>query len=216
MDINYVNEYYALRQQVESLPEQPSDSCSALEYDEVLRRAWALEEEVVAVWKPHVCHTAVQILLHIRDKDEVQTTPSNFFAQLAETKDSRLQRVADALGIELAQLGKIADAVLARHDGAYLESLELLKSHLHLLRGTASAMEEVCPEECLIVEASKVFQLAFPEHFTEVSKAASYFTVKAQWVVSWEAPCACVYCGTQGGSTGRSSLQGWYRQKVGT
>lgn len=173
MDMNFVREYFAVRQQLDSLPEQPSDSCSALEYCEVIRRAEALEEQLVAVWKPYVCHTAVQLLLHIRDKDEVQTTPSNFFAQLAEKKDSRLQQVADALRIELAQLGRIADAVLARREGAYLESLVLLNSHLHLLRGITTAMEEVCPEKCLIVKASKVFQLAFPEHFTEADNNTS-------------------------------------------
>ncbi len=183
LDINHIYEYRAVMQRVKALEEQPSHSPSARA---VMQQAKAMVAQVVALWKPRVCHTAVQILLHIRDKDDVQTTPSNYFAQLAEAKDSRLQRVAGSLGMELAQLGKDADAVLARNKGAYLESFKFLKCNIYLLRGSiTTAMKRACPEECRIVEAFEAFQLAFPERFTEVSKTVSCPTVKAQWVITW-------------------------------
>ncbi len=113
---------------------------------------------------PRVHHVAVQILLRACGQ---RTPSSNYFSSLAEAKDIRLQQVAGSMGVELVQLGKEADALLARwRDCVRLESLKDLETHVHVARWCiTSPLERMCPWECRIVKAYEDFQRAFPERF---------------------------------------------------
>lgn len=115
---------------------------------------------------------AYQILLRACCfKQEHGMTPSELFAQLIAANDSGLQRVAEAMGLELAQLGQKAEAVLTNYrslDGKLrlydMEDLDfgVYAVQLHMCAG----MEEMYPHQCHFVKAYGVNKQAVPERFT--------------------------------------------------
>ncbi len=158
------------QRQVQSPQDQPG-LMLLIKLSQVRQALEKMRRYEVACMEPRVCHTAVQILLHACGKQKGQTISSNVFAQLAEAKDSRLQQVADSMGMELAQLAKEADAVLSRNKDVHPESLEELEDDVNDLKGCITqSVERAFPQECRIIEVYMVFKGAFPERFTEVSK----------------------------------------------
>ncbi len=115
--------------------------------------AW-MRERAAGPWKLSMCTVAATILLHAlsgsRARRRRQTPSSDYFTKLAEAKDSRLQQVAGSMGVELVQLGKEADAVLARwRDYVHLETLEDLEIDVNNVRSWIAphleALEGMCP-----------------------------------------------------------------------
>lgn len=112
---------------------------------------------------------AVQILMRLCGKQEHRTTPSEVFAQLIEAKDSGVQQVAASLGLELAQLGEAAEAILAHHDGSQvpLQDMEDLDSDVDALQlWVTPALRQSYPHECRFMQQYKVIKQAVPERFT--------------------------------------------------
>ncbi len=80
----------------------------------------------------HVCATSLHkfssVLLHACGQHGLQTTPIGYFTKLFEAKDSGLQQLARAMGVELAQVGKEADAVLTRNLGSLKKEVNGVRS----------------------------------------------------------------------------------------
>ncbi len=116
---------------------------------------------------------AEQILLRACSfKQEHGMTPSEFFAQAVAANDSGLQRVAASLGLELAQLGQVAEAVLANYhslDGEvrldYMKPLEYCVYDARL-RMHNETLQQLYPHQCRVVHAYEVIKEAVPERFT--------------------------------------------------
>ncbi len=116
-----------------------------------------MREREALPWKITVCSIAATILLHAwsgtrarrRRVWEFQMPSSDYFAKLAQAKDSRLRQVAGSMGVDLVQLGKEADAVLARRrEIVHLETLEDLEINVHNVRSWIDPYLEVLEEMC--------------------------------------------------------------------
>lgn len=69
--------------------------------------------------------------------------------------------------MELAQVGKEADTVLARNERMHLRSLEGLEKEVNNVRSCITpVLERQCPQGCCIVRAYEAIKRAFPERFT--------------------------------------------------
>ncbi len=115
---------------------------------------------------------AYQILLRVCGfKQEHGMAPSELFAQLVAANDSELQRVAESMGLQSAQLGQEAEAVLTNYhsvDGKVrLYDMEDLEYCVYAARlDMCAAMEEIYPHELPFVHAYEVIKEAVPERFT--------------------------------------------------
>ncbi len=130
-----------------------------------------LEEEFDTLPMMRLRRVAVEILLRACGKQEQWTTPSALFAQLVEAQDSGLQQVAASMGMELAQLGQEAEAVLAHQDshdeGVELLDMEDLEYDVYVVQISMSrTLKEMYPRHSRIVEAYEGIKRAVPERFT--------------------------------------------------
>ncbi|KAG2424698.1 hypothetical protein HXX76_014274 [Chlamydomonas incerta] len=159
--------------------------CSALlqQMCELEQCISAMEQREVIAWQPRLRDLAAQILLHACGgrQEVVLARPAGCgcFAEMAaaENDDSlRLQRVATCLGMELAQLGEAADAVLqmgrsgthahTAAGGVASRLLVSLEAEVHAVRSCITpALEQACPQECRIVRGYEVIKAAFPARF---------------------------------------------------
>ncbi len=142
-----------LQQQVrEAQQQQVMES----QQQQVMKSQW-MRELVALPWEPSLRTVAATILLHAwsgsrtrRRRAGVFRTPSSdYFSKLAQAGDSRLQQVTGSMGVELVELGKEADAVLARRSWVQLETLEDLEIDVYNMRSWIAphleVLEGVCP-----------------------------------------------------------------------
>lgn len=149
--------------------------------EEKQQRKAEVEELLQGLWPwswVRVRFAAEQMLLGACSFKEGQgMTPSEFFAQAVAANDSGLQRVAASLGLELAQLGQVAEAVLADDDSldgkVQLEYMEALEYYVRdaRLRMDDDTLEQLFPHQCRFVQAYEVIKEAVPERFIGVDEA---------------------------------------------
>ncbi|EFJ41537.1 hypothetical protein VOLCADRAFT_98566 [Volvox carteri f. nagariensis] len=126
-----------------------------------------LEKREAIAWQPRLRNLATQILLHACGNQEFRTTSSDYFAKLAEARDSGLQQVAAGMHMKLAQVATEADNVLTRQNlHVHSSSLEMLEAEVDAVRKCITIeLEQSCPQECRFVHAYEVIKGAFPVHF---------------------------------------------------
>lgn len=135
-------------------------------YAQLGRRLSVAERGQAEDRAPRLRHAVAQVLLIACGAQQLESE-RNCYQQMLTAQDSRLQQVAQGLGMTGAEFARQADSVVRLGmQQNQPTSLAALEAEVHELRGLITpALEQLCPKECRFLQAYDAVKAAFPQRF---------------------------------------------------